>query len=247
MEYVPGCELFTYIDVNKGLDEVESVYIFRQIVAALLYCHRLHICHRDLKPENILLNPETLEVKLIDFGMAALQPEGKFLSTPCGSPHYAAPEVISSRPYDGTRSDVWSCGVILFVTLTGTTPYNYGPPPENNVKPLFQAIAKARYHMPPDFSFEAKDLIRRIFVTSPKQRVTADDVWDHPLLHKYDKAFNFVGPDGTKEAAIGPTPKIEDWTVSRIQDIDREILRNMRVLWHSVPEQGLIQKLLSPG
>lgn len=245
MEYVAGGELFHHVESRQALAEDEAIYIFRQIVAALLYCHRLHICHRDLKPENILLDAETLDVKLIDFGMAALQPEGKLLSTPCGSPHYAAPEVISSRAYDGTQADVWSCGVILYVMLTGTTPYNYSS--DGDIKPLFQSIARADYYMPPNLTLEAKDLIRKIFVTKPKKRITMDGVWDHPLLHKYDEEFEYTGSAGTKEAAIGPIPKIEDWTVKRTQDIDREILRNMRTLWHSVPEQTLIQNLLSSG
>ena len=80
MEFVDGGELFHYVDERKGLPEDEVIYIFRQIVSALLYCHRLRICHRDLKPENILLNQKDLTVKLIDFGMAALQPEGSTLA-----------------------------------------------------------------------------------------------------------------------------------------------------------------------
>lgn len=243
MEYIDGGELFHYVDQRKGLPEDETVYIFRQIVSALLYCHRMHICHRDLKPENILLNQEDLTVKLIDFGMAALQPEGGSLSTPCGSPHYAAPEVVSSKPYDGKQADVWSCGVILYVMLTGTTPYNYSE--DGDIRVLFHDIAKARYRMPPDLSLEAKDLIRRIFIPDPRRRITMDGIWDHPLLHKFDKQFGFVGASGTKEAAIGRIPMSADFEIKRIQDIDREILRNMRTLWHSVPEQTLIQKLLS--
>ncbi|TKA69862.1 hypothetical protein B0A55_08926, partial [Friedmanniomyces simplex] len=242
MEYVDGGELFHYVDERKGLPEDEAVYIFRQIVSALLYCHRLLICHRDLKPENILLNQRDLTVKLIDFGMAALQPKGRQLSTPCGSPHYAAPEVVSSKPYDGTQADVWSCGVILYVMLTGTTPFNYSA--DGDIRALFRDIARARYWMAPDLSHEAKDLIKRIFVPDPSCRITMDGIWEHPLLHKYDKEFGLEGKAGTKEAAIGPEPKLDQWKVKRIQDIDREILRNMRTLWHSDSEQTLIQKLL---
>jgi serine/threonine-protein kinase HSL1 (negative regulator of Swe1 kinase) len=241
MEYVEGGELFHYVEQRKGLHEDETIIIFRQIIAALLYCHRMHICHRDLKPENILLDPSKMTVKLIDFGMAALQADGKMLSTPCGSPHYAAPEVVSSKPYDGKQADVWSCGVILYVMLTGTTPYNYGQ--EGDIRILFRDIAKAKYYMPNELSHEAKDLIRRIFVPDPKRRITMDEVWDHPLLHKYDAQFGYDGPEGSKEAAIGPTPKLEDWTIKRSSDVDREILRNMRTLWHSEAESSLLHKL----
>src|SRR5262245_22486992 len=113
MEYVEGGELFSYMSEQGALPEFEVVHIFRQIIAALGYCHRINIHHRDLKPENILLDRDNLQIKLVDFGMAALQPQGKKLTTPCGSPHYAAPEVIGTKPYDGARADIWSCGVIL--------------------------------------------------------------------------------------------------------------------------------------
>ncbi|KAK5115137.1 hypothetical protein LTR62_001834 [Meristemomyces frigidus] len=243
MEYVDGGELFHYVDERKGLEENEAIYIFRQIVSALLYCHRLLICHRDLKPENILLNKEDLTVKLIDFGMAGLQPKGRLLSTPCGSPHYAAPEVVSSKPYDGTQADVWSSGVILYVMLTGTTPFNYSA--DGDIRVLFKDIARARYYMPKDISLEAQDLISRIFVPDPRRRITMDEIWDHPLLHKYDKEWGLDGKAGSKEAAIGPEPTLDKWQIKRIQGIDREILSNMRTLWHSDSEQTLVQKLLN--
>jgi serine/threonine protein kinase len=243
MEYVEGGELFHYVDDMKGIPEDQAVYIFRQIISALLYCHRLLICHRDLKPENILLDRRDLSVKLIDFGMAALQPEGKLLSTPCGSPHYAAPEVVIAKPYDGTQADVWSCGVILYVMLTATSPFNY--PPDGNLRALFHDICRANYYLPSSLTSEAKDLLRRIFVVDPGKRTTMDEVWDHPFVHKYDKTFGFVGERGTKQFAVGKAPKIDSWKIKRIQDIDREILRNMRTLWHSEPENSLIQKLVN--
>jgi serine/threonine protein kinase len=242
MELVTGNELFTIVDHRKALDEWECVWVFRQVVSALLYCHRLLVCHRDLKPENIMVD-DNFNVKIIDFGMAALQPEGRLLSTPCGSPHYAAPEVVSNKPYDGTQADVWSCGVILYVMLTGTTPFNYHA--DGSIKSLFRDIAKANYFMPAELSFEAQDLIRRIFKPDPKKRITMDEIWDHPLLHKYDELFGFEGPEGSKEIAVGPIPRIEEWKVKSILDIDREILSNMRTLWHSESEQALLQKLLN--
>lgn len=243
MEYVEGGELFNYVDDSKGLSEDESSHILRQIVSALLYCHRMLICHRDLKPENILLDRKTLTVKLIDFGMAALQPEGRLLSTPCGSPHYAAPEVVSNQPYDGTQADVWSCGVILYVMLTGTTPFNYSI--NNDMRDLFRDIARAQYFMPPSLSREAQDLIRRIFVPNPRRRITMDEVWDHAFLHKYSTKYGYTGVKATKQWAVGVAPQIDQWKIKRIQDIDREILRNMRTLWHSEAEQSLIEKLLN--
>ncbi|PNS14003.1 Serine/threonine-protein kinase HSL1 [Sphaceloma murrayae] len=244
MEYVPGGELFHYVEESRGLDEKETVYIFRQIVAALLYCHRMHIHHRDLKPENILLDRDNAQIKLVDFGMAALQPEGKQLTTACGSPHYAAPEVIKSRPYDGAKADVWSCGVILYVMLTGTTPFNYDH--ERNLAVMYAAIQSADYYMPPELSFQAKDLLRKIFVTRPEKRIGMDEIWDHPLLHKYDRDFGYEGELARKDRWVGPAAILDDdWSITREDDIDKEIIRNMRTLWHSVPQSVLVKKLLS--
>ncbi|KAF4551659.1 Protein kinase domain-containing protein 1 [Elsinoe fawcettii] len=243
MEYVPGGELFHYVEEQRGLDEKETVYIFRQIVAALLYCHRMHIHHRDLKPENILLDRDNAQIKLVDFGMAALQPEGKQLTTACGSPHYAAPEVIRSRPYDGAKADVWSCGVILYVMLTGTTPFNYDH--DRNLAVMYAAIQAADYYMPPELSYHAKDLLRRIFVTKPEKRINMDEIWEHPLLHKYDKEFGYEGELTKKDRWVGPAATLNEWSVTSEDDIDKEILRNMRTLWHSVPQNVLVKKLLS--
>ncbi|KAF2083227.1 Pkinase-domain-containing protein [Saccharata proteae CBS 121410] len=244
MEYVSGGELFDYIDECQGMKEIEVVYLFRQIVAALLYCHRLHIHHRDLKPENILLDRNTFQIKLADFGMAALQPEGRWLTTPCGSPHYAAPEVLRYKKYDGGQADVWSCGVILFLMLVGRPPFAY-PEGKEDLNHLFKLIAKAQFEMPDDLSIEAQDLIGKILVPDPKRRITIEGIWNHPFLHKYNEEFGYGPEESRSEYWIGPRPKIEDWSVFRLEDIDREILRNMRTLWHSVREEILVQKLLS--
>lgn len=97
MEYVPGGELFDYL-VKKGkLGADEALHYFQQIISGVDYCHRFNICHRDLKPENLLLDSER-NIKIADFGMAALERSGKLLETSCGSPHYASPEIVSVRP-----------------------------------------------------------------------------------------------------------------------------------------------------
>ncbi|KAF2116737.1 hypothetical protein BDV96DRAFT_34142 [Lophiotrema nucula] len=244
MEFIQGGELFTYIGEQGQLHEIEVVHLFRQIVAALLYCHRLNIHHRDLKPENILLDRETKMIKLVDFGMAALQPVGKQLTTPCGSPHYAAPEVIRTQSYDGGKADVWSCGVILFVMLTGTPPFNYSGE-EDDLKHLFRAIARADYQMPDFLSKEAQDLIRRILVPDPRHRISMDDIWDHKFLRKYDSELQFQGEKATRQHWVGPLPAITEWTQLDHNTLDREILRNLRTLWHSEKEKVLVQRLLS--
>ena len=92
------------------------------------------MCHRDLKPENLLLDDRN-NIKVADFGMASLQPQGNMLETSCGSPHYACPEVIRGDKYDGTSADVWSLGVILFALLVSFRPLELlfeGSIPSNN-------------------------------------------------------------------------------------------------------------------
>lgn len=96
MEYVEGGELFDYL-VSKGrLHADEALHYFQQIISGVDYCHRYNICHRDLKPENLLLDGER-NIKIADFGMAALERGGKLLETSCGSPHYASPEIVAVR------------------------------------------------------------------------------------------------------------------------------------------------------
>lgn len=241
MEYVEGGELFGYLTEQGSLPEDVVVYIFRQVIAALIYCHRINIHHRDLKPENILLDRATMNIKLVDFGMAALQPVGKKLTTPCGSPHYAAPEVIRTKPYDGGQADVWSCGVILFVLLTGTPPFNYSGD-ERDLRVLFDAISRADYQMPQGLSSEAKDIIARILITDPKQRITVNEIWDHAFLRKYDEDPREILD---LEYWVGPQVALRDWKPLDMSTIDREIIRYMRTLWHSDTEAALVQRLLS--
>lgn len=245
MEFIEGGELFNYIHETCGLREIHTIHIFRQIIAALLYCHRINIHHRDLKPENILLDRETMTVKLVDFGMAALQPTGKKLTTPCGSPHYAAPEVIKTMAYDGAKADVWSCGVILYVLLTGTPPFNYSGE-DRHLKNLFQDIATAKYVMPDNISREAQDLIRRILVADPKRRIGLDEIWNHPFMGKHHEELEFVGDTTRQDHWTGPLPAIDDWTPLERHAIDRELLRYLRTLWHSEKEEVIVHRLLCP-
>jgi 5'-AMP-activated protein kinase, catalytic alpha subunit len=106
-EYIPNGELFELISKRGQLDEDEARRYFHQIIFALDYTHGFGVAHRDLKPENILLDADN-NIKLVDFGLSNIVKEGRALKTSCGSPNYAAPEVINGKPYDGCQIDVWS-------------------------------------------------------------------------------------------------------------------------------------------
>ena len=99
--------------------------------------------------------------------------------------------------------------------------------------------------MPDMIGREAQDLIRKILVPDPKRRINIEDIWDHPFLHKYDTQLNFQGDNMKMETWIGPRPRIDDWKPLMRQTVDREVLRNMRTLWHSEKEEILIQRLLN--
>ena len=177
MEYVEGHDLFQYIYSLQRLSELKSSQLFRQLISTLEYIHTLGIVHRDIKPENILLNKQKTILKLVDFGLSNSYKHGDLLRTACGSPCYAAPEMISGKEYDGLYSDLWSCGVVLYCMLVGKLPFD-----DEDIKVLYYNIKSANYFLPPFLSNVSQDLIRRILTTNPKRRITLDEIKRHPFF-----------------------------------------------------------------
>lgn len=178
MEFVDGGELYDYIVKQGHLKEDAARYVFQQIVCALEYGHHYRVVHRDLKPENILLG-SNLQVKMIDFGLANLMQDGEFLRTSCGSPNYAAPEVISGKLYYGPEVDVWSCGVILYALLCGCLPFD-----EETIPLLFAKIKRGKYYVPSHVSPGAKALLEQLLQVDPLVRVTIPQIRDHPWFRE---------------------------------------------------------------
>ncbi|KAK9464289.1 kinase-like domain-containing protein [Lipomyces arxii] len=231
LEYVEGGELFDYLIKRGRLDENEAVHYFRQIILGVDYCHKFNICHRDLKPENLLLD-KNHNIKIADFGMAALEASGKMLETSCGSPHYASPEIVAGKTYHGSPSDIWSCGIILFALLTGHLPFD-----DDNIRTLLMKVQTGKFQMPAELSIHAKDLIWRILKTEPEERITAEEILDHPLLRKYP-------PDKMTVEPFRP-PITVNRPVQSYQDIDMEIVKNLQTLWHGIDKSIIIDRLLS--
>mmetsp|Transcript_29361 Transcript_29361/g.47110 ORF Transcript_29361/g.47110 Transcript_29361/m.47110 type:complete len:596 (+) Transcript_29361:155-1942(+) len=173
MEYVPNGELFEYIVAKGRLQEGEARSIFQQIVSGVAYCHLHMVVHRDLKPENLLMDGDN-RIKIADFGLSNMMRDGKFLKTSCGSPNYAAPEVISGQLYAGPEVDVWSCGVILYAILCGSLPFD-----DENIRNLFRKIKGGIYTIPSYISKNAQDLIRRMLVVDQMRRITMDQIRKH--------------------------------------------------------------------
>lgn len=195
MEYVKSGELFDYI-VEKGrLNEDEARHFFQQIISGVEYCHRNMVVHRDLKPENLLLDSK-FNVKIADFGLSNIMRDGHFLKTSCGSPNYAAPEVISGKLYAGPEVDVWSCGVILYALLCGTLPFD-----DENIPNLFKKIKSGIYTLPSHLSTGARDLIPRMLVVDPTKRMTIPEIRQHPWFQAHLPRYLAVPPPDTIQQA----------------------------------------------
>ena len=98
MEYARGIELFDYIAKKKRIDELTACHIYQQIISGLEYLHKNNIVHRDIKPENLIINKKTKELKIVDFGLSNMfNTEKRLLSSSCGSPSYAAPEMLQGK------------------------------------------------------------------------------------------------------------------------------------------------------
>jgi len=174
-ELVTGGELFYKIVERGSYSEADAAGIVRQLVTGVEYLHSKGIAHRDLKPENLLCSDgegKDMVIKIADFGLSKMFSAGEVLKTSCGTPDYAAPEVLQT---DGTYSnavDMWSVGVITYVLLCGYPPFY-----AKEQRELFTQILNAEYEFPDEdwsqISEDAKDFIRHLLVVNPEERMTA--------------------------------------------------------------------------
>ncbi|KAM8961601.1 maternal embryonic leucine zipper kinase [Pelodytes ibericus] len=182
LEYCPGGELFDYIIAKDRLTEDEARVFFRQIVSAVAYIHSQGYAHRDLKPENLLID-ENRNLKLIDFGLCA-KPKGGLdyqLMTCCGSPAYAAPELIQGKAYIGSEADIWSMGVLMYALMCGYLPFD-----DDNVMVLYKKIMRGKYDIPKWLSPGSVLLLSQMLQVDPKKRITVKHLLTHPwLMHGY--------------------------------------------------------------
>ncbi|EJU00526.1 Pkinase-domain-containing protein [Dacryopinax primogenitus] len=178
-------ELFNYIVAHGPLPLNAARRFFQQLICAIEYCHKHKIVHRDLKPENLLLD-SGLNIKIGDFGLSNAVNDGEFLKTSCGSPNYAAPEVISGKLYAGPEIDVWSCGVILYVMLCGRLPFD-----DDYIPTLFKKINGGLYHLPAHLDPQTRQLLQSMLVVDSMKRITIPQIralpWFNVDLPEYLK------------------------------------------------------------
>ena len=175
MEYIKGIELIHYISSNSKLSEEEACFYFRQIISAIEYLHKLKIAHRDIKPENMIIENETKIIKLVDFGLSNYyNTKTEMLSSACGSPSYAAPEMLYGKKYSASPIDIWSCGIVLYAMICGYLPFD---DPDYNI--LYKKIKEGKFKIPLHVSPNAKDLIKNLLVNNPKKRYTIEQIKKH--------------------------------------------------------------------
>lgn len=175
MELMTGGDLFDRIGQRKSYTESDARDLCRKILESVRYCHENSVAHCDVKPKNLLLayDDDDVEIKLADFGFATRVYEPRSLTRRCGTPFFVAPEVLMRSPYDQS-SDMWSVGVIVFLLLGGDLPFMGKKQTE-----LFRSIILGKFDFPEKswshVSAEAKDLVKKLLVTDPSQRLTSRD------------------------------------------------------------------------
>ena len=216
-EYCRGGDLFRVIKKKKKFSELSAVYIMFQIFRALIYCHNtIHLAHRDIKPENIVIfkknntaTEDLYDVKLIDFGIAKkLDINNKKMDDKIkGSLYYMAPEVFGKESDE--KCDIWSCGVVLYLLVTGKYPFN-----GKDQKEIIRNIKEGRFSFPEDIidklSNELRDLIKNCLQVNPAKRLSAKEALKHPIFNKYK----------INEYFIHVTPAFLNKTINNIKKYD---------------------------
>mmetsp|Transcript_33073 Transcript_33073/g.92626 ORF Transcript_33073/g.92626 Transcript_33073/m.92626 type:complete len:516 (+) Transcript_33073:65-1612(+) len=199
MELLSGGELFYKLATVQKFTEPVARRYFQQLIRGLKYCHKVGVHHRDLKPENLLLDEDD-NLKISDFGLSALSDisaDQSMCHTVCGTPNYVAPEVLQkhARGYDAGKADVWSCGIILHVFLTGRLPFD-----EATNERLYAKIKNAEFEMPRDITRGAQELLSRLLEPDPAKRVTIDEIEDDGWF-QVDNVESLTWPDILSDAA----------------------------------------------
>ncbi len=228
-EYCSEGELFQEIIDHAPFPEYIAAQLMYQIFSAVNYCHNINIIHRDLKPENILIERKEgkkYNIKIIDFGTAKIYEKNKSEKKIIGSSYYIAPEVLTEN-YN-QMSDLWSCGVILYILLSGKPPFS-----AKSDSLILEKIKIGKYNMQiqqfENVSSEVKDLITNLLQKNPSKRYPASKV----LQHSWFKKFNIKS-----ESLENDIKKIKE-SLSNIKKYNPELKLQQVViayLVHNIPQ-----------
>ena len=216
-------ELYDHIVKAGSFDEPLSALIFKQIATAVSVCHGFGIAHRDLKPENVLVD-KFPHVKVSDFGLCGYLTNHIMMQTFCGSPCFCSPECLCRVPYDGSLSDVWSLGVLLFFMVTGTHPWS-----TSNTSVMLHQILKGDFIVPDSASNDLKNLLQGMLQVNPQDRWTLDKVLQHPWFEQSAEILN------TKYAWMNKIEKNEN-----IRDLSLKALSKECERMGQVREAGIV-------
>jgi len=189
MEYCEKGELYDLIFDVICLEEDEAAYYYYQLINGLENIHRHGMVHRDLKLENILIDKNNI-LKIIDFSLCNYYNKNNLLSTPCGSPCYASPEMISGKKYDGIMVDIWSTGIILYIMLCGFLPFD-----GENTDKMYDKILKCQVKFPDNLGDDSIDLIKKILVNKPEKRITIKEIKKHNFYLKGKEIISKIHPN----------------------------------------------------
>lgn len=227
MEYAVS-DLFQYLSEAGRMKVRDAMQLFWQILQGVSHFHQLNIVHRDLKLENILLS-ENFQVKIGDFGMARIVKQEShsddsnvMLKTCCGSPHYASPEIVSGKPYDGKKSDVWSLGVILYALLTAQMPFH-----GELVGDVIKMIKSGNFEVPHFVPNNVVELIRRMLTINPLERISISELLNHEIFHKF--ILTLDSPNLNNHDQFNFKIRNNNLLPS---DLDMEVLNDLVFLFH---------------
>jgi len=182
-EFLEGGELFDRIIENDHFSERDAANIMKQLLSAVAYCHKHNIVHRDLKPENLVYESKKREAnfKVIDFGTAKAFKTNQKMSETYGTAYYIAPEILNQNYTE--KCDVWSCGVILYILLSGTPPF-----PGRDDKEILRKVKIGKYGFDDpvwlNVSEDAKKLIRKLMEMDQNRRYSAQEALEDPWFKK---------------------------------------------------------------
>ncbi|XP_036326217.1 serine/threonine-protein kinase PLK4-like isoform X2 [Rhagoletis pomonella] len=200
LELAHNGELNRYMkqQMGRSMTEEEAASILRQVVSGLLYLHSHQIMHRDISLSNLLLSKD-MHVKIADFGLATQlkRPDEKHM-TMCGTPNYISPEVVT-RATHGLPADVWGLGCMFYTLLAGHPPFD-----TDAVQSTLTKVVKSDFQMPQHLSYDAQDLIERLLKKNPSERITLEQVLQHPFMVRREQRY------GTAAGSAADNNKIQN-------------------------------------